>query len=331
MQSVSSRIWTRVAVSNSYDDNHYTTGTSIIAWLEFELAYYDFAVQLLSHYDRPKFSFSFSSTGCHTKVKGSNLLYYLLIHFWAFLYLPGLLAGPSGIRVGWGIEMHGRFEAERPPTSVGPPSGGRAAFLTPKHHLYSTRPWGLVQAIFWHTCPDLDLGPGHCLTHMTHIALSGSMTSLVRVSDRPRPSSLPFIPTFIGLRAFDLVSSSVWWEATTNIIPFSALFAQWEMRTALSRIWTRVAEFSSYNDNWRLRLDSCILNYCCLVMIIFILFFCFFFYKNNLCWDSLHYYYYFITSFAHYYRNSWWQLSVLTNKAQTAGTIEYTDCISSEG
>ena len=30
MQSVSSRIWTRVAVSISYDDNNYTTGTSII-------------------------------------------------------------------------------------------------------------------------------------------------------------------------------------------------------------------------------------------------------------------------------------------------------------
>ena len=28
MQSVSSRIWTRVAVSISYDDNHYTIGTS---------------------------------------------------------------------------------------------------------------------------------------------------------------------------------------------------------------------------------------------------------------------------------------------------------------
>ena len=27
MQSVSSRIWTGVAVSISYDDNHYTTGT----------------------------------------------------------------------------------------------------------------------------------------------------------------------------------------------------------------------------------------------------------------------------------------------------------------
>ena len=26
MQPVSSRIWTRVAVSISYDDNHYTTG-----------------------------------------------------------------------------------------------------------------------------------------------------------------------------------------------------------------------------------------------------------------------------------------------------------------
>ena len=30
MQVVSSRIWTRVAVSISYDDNHYTTGTSLI-------------------------------------------------------------------------------------------------------------------------------------------------------------------------------------------------------------------------------------------------------------------------------------------------------------
>ena len=29
MQSVSSKIWTRVAVSISCDDNHYTTGTSI--------------------------------------------------------------------------------------------------------------------------------------------------------------------------------------------------------------------------------------------------------------------------------------------------------------
>ena len=32
------------------------------------------------------------------------------------------------------------------------------------------------------------------------------------VTDLP----LPFIPTLIGLRAFDLVSSRVWWEAATN-------------------------------------------------------------------------------------------------------------------
>ena len=32
MQSVSSRIWTRVAVSISYDDNHYTTGIVIVIY-----------------------------------------------------------------------------------------------------------------------------------------------------------------------------------------------------------------------------------------------------------------------------------------------------------
>ena len=33
MLSASSRIWTRVAVSISYDDNHYTTGTSKKGWV----------------------------------------------------------------------------------------------------------------------------------------------------------------------------------------------------------------------------------------------------------------------------------------------------------
>ena len=32
MQSVSSRIWTRVAVSISYDDNHYSTGTTSLLY-----------------------------------------------------------------------------------------------------------------------------------------------------------------------------------------------------------------------------------------------------------------------------------------------------------
>ena len=53
----------------------------------------------------------------------------------------------------------------RRPVSAGQPSGGRAAFQIPMHVLYSTRPHGLVQAIFWHTCPDLDLGPWYGLTH----------------------------------------------------------------------------------------------------------------------------------------------------------------------
>ena len=53
MQSVLSRIWTRVAVSISYGDNYYTTGTSkvnIIVWLESELAHYDSTVQGFAHY-----------------------------------------------------------------------------------------------------------------------------------------------------------------------------------------------------------------------------------------------------------------------------------------
>ena len=58
-----------------------------------------------------------------------------------------------------GVSINGRFKSKRPRALAGPPLGGRAAFITPMHPLYSTRPHGLVQAIFWHTCPDLDLGP----------------------------------------------------------------------------------------------------------------------------------------------------------------------------
>ena len=58
MQSVSSRIWTRVAVFISYDDNHYTTGTitrgispkvNAKVRLEFELVNYDDAVQYVNY------------------------------------------------------------------------------------------------------------------------------------------------------------------------------------------------------------------------------------------------------------------------------------------
>ena len=46
MQSVSSRIWTRVAVSISCDDNHYTTGTSMYMYIETILFFItEFAVE----------------------------------------------------------------------------------------------------------------------------------------------------------------------------------------------------------------------------------------------------------------------------------------------
>ena len=48
---------------------------------------------------------------------------------------------------------------------------------------------------------------------------------------------LPFIPTLIGLRAFDLVSSRVWWEAVTN--------TQLPMRTAQGFHWSRRPDSSS--------------------------------------------------------------------------------------
>ena len=49
MQSVSSRIWTRVAVSISYDDKHYTTDTSIgiTAMAQFKLVKHKFWMSVL--------------------------------------------------------------------------------------------------------------------------------------------------------------------------------------------------------------------------------------------------------------------------------------------
>ena len=42
MQSVSSGIWTRVAVSISYDDNYYTTGTSMYLFISICFIYQRF-------------------------------------------------------------------------------------------------------------------------------------------------------------------------------------------------------------------------------------------------------------------------------------------------
>ena len=45
---------------------------------------------------------------------------------------------------------------------------------------------------------------------------------------------LPFIPTLIGLRAFDLVSSRVWWEAATNTLLVSMRVPDQNMTKELS-------------------------------------------------------------------------------------------------
>ena len=48
-----------------------------------------------------------------------------------------LFSGLSGIRVGWSM-FSNRLEDEMSPASAGPPSGGRAASLTPLSPWYST-------------------------------------------------------------------------------------------------------------------------------------------------------------------------------------------------
>ena len=56
MQSVSSRIWTRVAVSISYDDNPYTTGTSILVLKRNASEYLNAAFPFYKWWGTEKFS-----------------------------------------------------------------------------------------------------------------------------------------------------------------------------------------------------------------------------------------------------------------------------------
>ena len=76
MQSFSSRIWTRVAVSISYDDNHYTTGTSFypIPPLGQDMTQGQFFKRSLTGLN---LEFSFSSTSCLNKAEEPSLIYYL--------------------------------------------------------------------------------------------------------------------------------------------------------------------------------------------------------------------------------------------------------------
>ena len=48
MQSASSMIWTRIAVSISYDNNHYTTGTSDIRFINAQEKEKQWSIKILS-------------------------------------------------------------------------------------------------------------------------------------------------------------------------------------------------------------------------------------------------------------------------------------------
>ena len=54
MQSVLSRIWTRVAVSIAYDDNHYTTGTSSLVYFNTLSGRRDYFYWFQKKFPRPK-------------------------------------------------------------------------------------------------------------------------------------------------------------------------------------------------------------------------------------------------------------------------------------
>ena len=126
------------------------------------------------------------------------------------------------------VSINGRFEAERPRLRLGPPSGGRAAFMTLVHPLYSTRPHGLVQAIFWYTCPDLDLGPWYSLT-----ILDPHCTSA-----RSWPSP-PLYSHLIGLRAFGPCVKSC-------LVGGSDKYHTWNcVQTINSYTWNHLKQMSS--------------------------------------------------------------------------------------
>ena len=111
------------------------------------------------------------------------------------------------------------------------PSGGRAAFLSPlypwtalDHASSLSRKLAYVPGPTFGFVKLLASSGSHCTKWADEQHRQAGFESRL-VPDLP----LPFIPTLIGLRAFDLVSSRVWWEAATNI--------RHECSTSWSRRW----------------------------------------------------------------------------------------------
>ena len=107
-----------------------------------------------------------------------------------------------------GVSINGTFEAERPPALARPPLGGWAATFDP---------------YVWHKTLLSSLSHNPAYIPRPRFGSMKLLASLVGQwpagfkSQHVLNLPLPFIPTLIGLRAFDLVSSPVWWEAVTNI------------------------------------------------------------------------------------------------------------------
>ena len=74
MQSVSSRIWTRVVRSISYDDNHYTTGTSIQNYSLYTLTQYLWSEWLFYCFDFACF--------CHLFFLFLFIVFFFCLFFW---------------------------------------------------------------------------------------------------------------------------------------------------------------------------------------------------------------------------------------------------------
>ena len=136
-----------------------------------------------------------------------------------YMHAPGFLAGPSGIRAGWCSKPRADSGPNRPPASAGQPSGGRAALLSLCTALDQasslSRKLAYVPGPIFGFVKLLASSGSHCTKWADEQHRQAGFESRL-LPDLP----LPFIPTLIGLRAFDLVSSRVWWEAATNTMSF---------------------------------------------------------------------------------------------------------------
>ena len=130
--------------------------------------------------------------------------------------------------------LNGRFKAERPSASVGPPSCGQAALIT----LYSTGLSGSVQAIIGHPCQAHDIlskPMSSCMliwltlhsVPMTSISLAGLEPQLIPDLPLSYPPPLAAKPILC-----QVLSSGRQWQI-------------W----VLSYIWTWVTDTISYDDN----------------------------------------------------------------------------------